>query len=84
MDMIPTPRHEITRVRRETRRRTVSVTAVERLTPNMQRIRFASPDLHDFESSGPDDHVKLFLPTSASGARTARRSARPQPGPTCG
>ena len=65
MDMIPTPRHEITRVRRETRRRTVSVTAVERLTPNMQRIRFASPDLHDFESSGPDDHVKLFLPTSA-------------------
>jgi len=32
----------------------------------MRRIRFASPELHDFASDGPDDHVKLFLPTAAA------------------
>ena len=47
------------------------VATVERLTPNMQRIRFVSSDLHDFESSAPDDHLKLFLPASpADGSGT--------------
>lgn len=55
-------RHQISRVRRETRRRRITVTAVERLTPKMQRLCFASPDLHDFSSLAPDDHIKLFLP----------------------
>ena len=56
------PRHHILRVRHEIRRRLVTVAATEALTPNMRRIRFASPELHDFESLGPDDHVKLFFP----------------------
>lgn len=61
------PRHPITRIRRETRRRTLSVETVERITPKMVRLRFASPDLADFESDAPDDHVKLFLPQADGG-----------------
>jgi NADPH-dependent ferric siderophore reductase len=65
MSNIATSRHQITRVHRETRRRLLTVAGVERITPRMQRIRFVSPDLHDFDSAAPDDHVKLFLPTSS-------------------
>lgn len=60
------PRHHILRVRRETHRRLVSVAATERLTPNMQRIRFTSADLRDFESFAPDDHVKVFVPSPSA------------------
>ena len=56
--------HHIIRMRRETRRRLLRVAAVEQITPNMRRIRFASDDLHDFESLAPDDHVKLFVPNA--------------------
>jgi NADPH-dependent ferric siderophore reductase len=76
-DITP-PRHQITRVRRETRRRLLTVTEVERITPQMQRIRFASPDLHDFESGAPDDHIKLFLPTSAEPDGTCMRDYTPR------
>lgn len=31
----------------------------------MLRLWFASPELADFESAAPDDHVKLFLPDQA-------------------
>src|SRR5882757_9916876 len=62
MNIETTSRHQTTRVRRESRRRTLTVAEVERLTPQMQRIRFSSSDLHDFDSSAPDDHVKLLLP----------------------
>ena len=55
--------HQISRVRRETRRRMLVVASVERLTPRMQRIHFTSDDLRDFDSGAPDDHIKLFLPT---------------------
>ena len=55
-------RHQTQRIRRETRRRNLTVSTVERLTPQMQRVVFTSPDLHDFESASADDHVKLFLP----------------------
>lgn len=65
MSAVPSPRHAVTRVRREVRRRTLTVAAVEALTPRMRRIRFTSPDLADFVSAAPDDHVKLFLPASA-------------------
>ena len=66
------PRHHILRVRRETRRRLVSVAATERITPNMLRIRFTSPELHDFESLAPDDHVKLFVPNPTGGEPNRR------------
>jgi NADPH-dependent ferric siderophore reductase len=69
--------HQISRVRRETRRRIVTVAATERLTPQMQRIRFASPDLHDFSSAAPDDHIKLFVPGgSGQGGDKARLCMR--------
>ena len=55
-------RHQIQRVRQETRRRRLHVAAVEHLTPHMRRLRFVSDDLHDFDSFSPDDHIKLFLP----------------------
>ena len=58
--------HQITRVRRETRRRLLKVVDVERLTPCMQRIRFFSPELHDFASAAPDDHIKLIFPNPAA------------------
>jgi NADPH-dependent ferric siderophore reductase len=54
--------HQITRVRRETRLRELTVAEVQALTPRMRRIRFTSPDLADFESAAPDDHIKLFIP----------------------
>jgi NADPH-dependent ferric siderophore reductase len=57
----PAP-HRSERIRQEPKRRRLKVVDVARLTPNMQRIRFASPDLHDFSSRSPDDHIKLFLP----------------------
>lgn len=61
------PRHEIRRIKREPKRRTLTVECVERLTPNMQRVVFTSPELVDFESAGPDDHVKLFLADGRGG-----------------
>jgi NADPH-dependent ferric siderophore reductase len=61
------PRHHVLKVRRETRRRLVTVAATELITPRMLRILFTSSDLHDFESLAPDDHVKLFVPNPAGG-----------------
>ena len=60
-------RHQIVRVRHDTRRRTLTVTTLEYLTPRMLRVGLASPDLHDFVSLGADDHIKLFFPTSEGG-----------------
>lgn len=57
-------KHEITRVRHDLRRRLLTVSAVERLTPQMLRITLTSPDLHDFVSASFDDHVKLIFPGS--------------------
>ncbi len=62
MNDISVGHHHIIRMRRETRRRLVRVAAIEQITPKMRRIRLVSPDLHDFESLAPDDHVKLFVP----------------------
>ena len=73
-----TERHQVTRIRRETRRRGVTVTAVDRLSPNMVRIGFAGDDLRDFESTGADDHVKLFIPDAASNGSEARRDYTPR------
>jgi NADPH-dependent ferric siderophore reductase len=57
-------KHEITRVRHELRRRLLTVSAVENITPQMRRITLTSPDLHDFVSASFDDHVKLMFPGS--------------------
>jgi NADPH-dependent ferric siderophore reductase/DNA-binding PadR family transcriptional regulator len=52
----------VTRHRLEPRRRSLTVQRKDRLTPHMIRIVFSGPDLTDFVSLAPDDHVKLFFP----------------------
>jgi NADPH-dependent ferric siderophore reductase len=58
-------RHQITRLRHDTRRRTLTVAGIETLGAHMRRIRFTSPELHDFVSASADDHIKLFFATPA-------------------
>jgi NADPH-dependent ferric siderophore reductase len=55
-------RHAATRIRHEVRRRMLTVSSTELLTPRMRRFGFTSPELHDFVSAAHDDHVKLFFP----------------------
>ena len=52
------------------------VVHVERVTPGMLRICFTGPELADFVSRAPDDHVKLLLPTDAG--ETVRRDYTPR------
>lgn len=58
-------------VRHPLRRRSLSVVAVERLTPHMIRITLSGPDMADFVSASPDDHIKIFLP-GADGVEVRR------------
>lgn len=60
-------RHQVTRIRRETRRRTLTVASSDFLSPHLLRLWFISPELTDFESAAPDDHIKLFVPSGADG-----------------
>ncbi|WP_174292763.1 siderophore-interacting protein [Sphingomonas bacterium] len=68
-------RHRIERVRHDTRRRTLTVDTVTRLTPHMLRIGFTG-DLADFVSLSADDHVKLFFPVA--GEADAMRDYTPR------
>src|SRR5215207_5012534 len=71
--------HQITRVRRETRRRHATVSAMEMLSPRMKRIVLSSPELADFESSAHDDHVKLFFAAGdAPGSPPSARDFTPR------
>lgn len=56
---------KIERIRHELKRRVLTVTTVERITPQMLRITLTGEDLADFVSAAPDDHVKIFLPAAA-------------------
>ncbi|WP_289149392.1 siderophore-interacting protein [uncultured Salipiger sp.] len=56
----PTPR--VTRLRHELKRRSLTITRTERLTPKMIRLTLEGADLAGFVSASPDDHVKLFVP----------------------
>jgi NADPH-dependent ferric siderophore reductase len=60
----PMQKHEITRIRKDVVRRTLRVAAKEYITPRMLRIVFQSDDLQGFDSPSPDDHIKIFLPSS--------------------
>ncbi len=62
----------IKRVRHDTRRRTLVVETVERLTPHMVRISFTCVDLDGFTSLSFDDHVKLLFPADDGGADPMR------------
>ena len=72
-------RHQIMRVRHELRRRTLTVTRIEDVTPGMRRVHFTTPDLADFPSLGFDDHVKMFIPgTAGPGERGEMRDFTPR------
>ncbi len=70
--------HHIERLYWEKRRRTLCVTSVTRLTPNMQRITFQSDDLHDFASLAHDDHVKILLPIAGEADSFVTREYTPR------
>jgi NADPH-dependent ferric siderophore reductase len=55
---------QIERVRHEIKRRELTVTSVDHVTPQMLRITLTGGDLADFVSAGADDHVKIFLPVA--------------------
>jgi NADPH-dependent ferric siderophore reductase len=76
MTMSDGPRHAVTRIRRETRRRQGTVVSIERLSPSMLRIWLEGEDLRDFESAAPDDHIKLFFATDDG--ETAMRDYTPR------
>lgn len=60
-------RHVFQKVRHETRRRLLTVQTVQDLTPGMRRIVLASPELADFVSAAPDDHIKLMFDDGRGG-----------------
>ena len=60
--------HQITRHRHELKRRTLTVRETADVTPGMLRIVLEGADLADFPSLSPDDHVKLFIPTTTDRA----------------
>ncbi|GAB94937.1 NADPH-dependent ferric siderophore reductase [Kineosphaera limosa] len=70
------PRHYLPDVERDKiaqyyfdlRARRITVTEVIRLSQRMMRVRFTGPDLEDFPTVAPEDHVKLFFDKDAGGA----------------
>jgi NADPH-dependent ferric siderophore reductase len=81
LELASPPRHAITRVRHELRRRLLTVSSTELLTPHMLRLGLTSPDLHDFVSASHDDHIKLFFPgdgAEADGGKTSMRDFTPR------
>ena len=57
--------HPVMRVRHETRRRQLTVRAIEDITPRMRRITCSADTMEGFVSLAPDDHIKLFFPGDA-------------------
>lgn len=55
------------RVRHPLKIRTITVSSIEKLGPNMLRFVFQSQDLLDFTSASFDDHVKVFFPNVQTG-----------------
>ena len=57
----PATARRVERVRHELKRRVLTVTQVETLTPHFRRITFNDESLSDFASASFDDHVKVFV-----------------------
>jgi len=68
---LPACERRVERVRHELKRRNLTVTAVEQLTPHFRRITFTDESLVDFVSASFDDHIKVF-------AGDARRDYTPR------
>ena len=73
----PTTLRRVERVRHELKRRQITVTNVEQLTPHFRRITFTDESLSDFVSASFDDHVKVFV-APADGGEPARRDYTPR------
>jgi NADPH-dependent ferric siderophore reductase len=74
-------RHQPVRIRHETRRRTLTVASIVRLSPKMLRFSFTCPEFGDFVSASCDDHIKLFFPAGAApveGGRPCMRDFTPR------
>ncbi|WP_243652532.1 siderophore-interacting protein [Novosphingobium sp. PhB165] len=54
-------------MRRDIRRRRLTVSRVEPLGSAMLRVWLEGDDLADFESGSPDDHIKLFFAAEGAG-----------------
>jgi NADPH-dependent ferric siderophore reductase len=67
----------VERVRHELKRRNLTVTGVEQLTPHFRRITFTDESLSDFVSASFDDHIKVFV-AAADGGEPARRDYTPR------
>lgn len=50
--------------------RTLQVSAVRRVVPNIVRVTLTGPELVGFSSDGPTDHVKVFFPDPGTGILT--------------
>ena len=74
----PSARHRVERFRQEPKRRKLIVERIEELGPRMRRIEFISPDLIDFDSRSPDDHIKIFIADPAAGGEIAMRDYTPR------
>ncbi|WP_243073935.1 siderophore-interacting protein [Microbacterium sp. SS28] len=51
------------------------VTAVSQPVAEFVRVTLSGPDFHDFASTGPSDHVRVFFPDPATGELVAPRPA---------
>ncbi len=69
-------KHEMTRVRHELRRRSLTVRRTEFVTPRMLRLILAGDELAGFTSLAPDDHIKVFAP--AANGEAERRDYTPR------
>ncbi len=68
----------IERVRHELKRRSLTVSEVENITPKMLRITFTGEELADFISLAPDDHIKIAAPSPNGPDGIERREYTPR------
>ncbi|WP_157018888.1 siderophore-interacting protein [Mesorhizobium xinjiangense] len=68
----------IERVRHELKRRSLTVTEIEKLTPKMLRITLSGEELADFVSLAPDDHIKIAAPSPDGPDGVERREYTPR------
>lgn len=56
------PKHEIRKIKHETRFRHIEVLRTERITPRTIRVTFGGEELRGFATAAFDNHVKLVFP----------------------
>ena len=66
------PTSRVQRVRHELKRRELTVTGVDDVTPNFRRVTLTGDSLADFVSASFDDHVKLIFAPEADGTPVMR------------